>query len=66
VDSGGRDNERTDYSLLLCVVASGEEIRIEAGAGEKAQQLRPLVLAENLGSVPNTHMAAKNHLSLQV
>ena len=32
------------------------------GDGEMAQQLRALsTLAENLGSVPSTHMAAHNH-----
>ena len=33
------------------------------GAGEMAYQLRaPTALAEDLGSIPSTHMVAENHL----
>lgn len=35
-------------------------------AGEMAQHLRPLALAEYLGSVPSTHIMAYNHLLILV
>jgi hypothetical protein len=35
------------------------------GAGEMAQRLRALVLAEDLGLIPNAHTVTHNYLYLQ-
>lgn len=48
----------------MCVVVSAESFLVfNWGTGEMSQRLRALAsLPEDLGLVPSTYMAAKNHL----
>jgi hypothetical protein len=49
---------------MVKVIAIGDNLKIECGAGEMAQRLRAptVVLPEVLSSILSTHMVAHNYL----
>ena len=52
----------TDKPVYLQIKNRAYEKLIKFGTEEMTQQLRALVLAEDIGLIPSTHIVTHNHL----